>query len=268
MAESQIQILSDLHLESPPSYDQFSITPHAPHLALLGDIGWVKEPGLFDFFRRQLASFETVFFLLGNHEPYFSSWPRARAQLRSFEDEMNQQFQQGEIRGRFVFLDRARYDLSQSVTILGCTLHSNITSEQDHRVRYGTIDFYRILDWSVEGHREAHREDLAWLNEQVDSMSCSEPERKIVILTHHSPCLDRRAMDPRHARSAVSSAFVTDVSNEACWKSQSVKVWAFGHTHFNCDYEDKEAGKRFVTNQRGSHFGLSKGFDEGKVIRV
>ncbi|KAK2784290.1 hypothetical protein FQN52_009095 [Onygenales sp. PD_12] len=131
---------------------------------------------------------------------------------------MNQQFQQGEIRSRFPPRDRPLYD------------------------------FYRINDWSVDGHREAHRADLAWLNEQVDLISRSEPERKIVILTHHSPCLDGGAMDPRQARSAVSSAFATNVSNEARWKIQSVKVWAFEQTHFNRDYEDEEAAKWFVTD--------------------
>ena len=34
-----LQVISDLHLESPKAYDIFSIIPHAPHLALLGDIG-------------------------------------------------------------------------------------------------------------------------------------------------------------------------------------------------------------------------------------
>lgn len=34
-----VQILSDLHLESPKGYDIFEMAPNAPYLALLGDIG-------------------------------------------------------------------------------------------------------------------------------------------------------------------------------------------------------------------------------------
>lgn len=38
-----IQVLSDLHLEAPKSYNIFGITPTAPYLALLGDIGCVRD---------------------------------------------------------------------------------------------------------------------------------------------------------------------------------------------------------------------------------
>jgi len=34
-----VQIVSDLHLETPKAYDIFEIEPKAPVLALLGDIG-------------------------------------------------------------------------------------------------------------------------------------------------------------------------------------------------------------------------------------
>jgi hypothetical protein len=38
-AVMELQILSDLHLESPKAYDLYDIPPKAPLLALLGDIG-------------------------------------------------------------------------------------------------------------------------------------------------------------------------------------------------------------------------------------
>lgn len=37
-----IQILSDLHLETPTAYDIFDIPPKAPYLAIFGDIGNIK----------------------------------------------------------------------------------------------------------------------------------------------------------------------------------------------------------------------------------
>lgn len=46
---ASFQILSDLHLEAPKAYDLFDIVPKAPYLALLGDIGNVKDDGLFIF---------------------------------------------------------------------------------------------------------------------------------------------------------------------------------------------------------------------------
>ncbi|KAH0579970.1 hypothetical protein H2248_002790 [Termitomyces sp. 'cryptogamus'] len=76
----QIQILSDLHLEierpnSTPGREfyHYDIPVQAPHLALLGDIGWTIDDRLFEWLESQLKRFETIFFVSGNHEPYRSS---------------------------------------------------------------------------------------------------------------------------------------------------------------------------------------------------
>ncbi|KAK1639295.1 hypothetical protein BDP81DRAFT_345662 [Colletotrichum phormii] len=66
-----IQIVSDLHLESPKAYDIFEIVPQAPYLGLLGDIGNVvahKEECL--AFLTQLRQFRAILFVPGNHEAY------------------------------------------------------------------------------------------------------------------------------------------------------------------------------------------------------
>jgi hypothetical protein len=71
---AEIQIVSDLHLENPSAYDFFDIIPEAPYLALLGDIGLFKHDGFFSFIEAQLRKFKIVFLLLGNHEPWHSTW--------------------------------------------------------------------------------------------------------------------------------------------------------------------------------------------------
>ncbi|KAK2745545.1 hypothetical protein FQN57_003670 [Myotisia sp. PD_48] len=268
MSETRLQILSDLHLEAPAAYDLFSIAPKTPYLALLGDIGYVKDKGFFDFLRQQLANFKIVFFVLGNHEPYHSDWSTAKNKIKEFQDSLKNASEGGEVLGEFVFLDQTRYDISPEVTILGCPLFSDILPAQKDSVNFGLNDFYLINDWSTEAHREAHYTDRKWLNTEVESISRLEPQRKIIILTHYCPSVDGKVIDPAHAKSKISSGFMTDLSDEQCWRSGSVKVWAFGHTHFNCDFEDSETGIRAVTNQRGYYFAQSKGFDEEKVISV
>lgn len=62
-----LQIASDLHLEFG---QHVNITPHAPLLALLGDIGAPFQPHYADFLSTQSKQFEQVFVLLGNHEYY------------------------------------------------------------------------------------------------------------------------------------------------------------------------------------------------------
>lgn len=264
---SKIQILSDLHLEAPKSYDLFEVKPVAPYLALLGDIGYVKDPEYFIFLEHQLSSFQTVFLLFGNHESYHSDWKTAKQKLQTFYQEMTAK-KPSKILGTFIFLDQTRSDISPALTILGCTLYSHIPPERMDDVSFSLNDFYNIQDWTVEQHNEAHAADLAWLNAQVGSIAEREPERRIVIFTHHRPTVASGAVDPAHANSKISSGFASDLSAEVCWSTGNVGVWAFGHTHFNCDFVDEGSGKRVVTNQRGDYFQQSVGFDEGKCIEV
>jgi hypothetical protein len=269
----EIQIVSDLHLENPSAYDIFEVTPHAPYLALLGDIGVVEDAGFFTFIETQLAQFHVVFLLLGNHEPWQSTWSRTRLKISEFSDSVKNRRTLNEAAakplGDFVFLDQTRYDLSPEVTILGCTLWSNIAEEYKERVSFGINDFYYIGDWNVEDHNSRHREDVEWLNSQIMQIAASEPERKIAIWTHYSPVTaDARAVHPKHNNSPLSSGFATDLSRQECWTNPQVCLWAFGHTHYNTDHTDEMTGKRVFSNQRGYYFSQAAGFDMEKIICI
>ncbi|PWY88694.1 acyl-CoA dehydrogenase mitochondrial precursor [Aspergillus sclerotioniger CBS 115572] len=262
---ARFQIVSDLHLENPVAYDLFEISPKAPYLALLGDIGNVRDDGFLPFIEDQLRKFEVVFLVLGNHEPFHSSWPEVREKLRQFSDDIShkraQHTQPGSPKlGEFVLLDQTRYDLAPDVTVLGCTFHTKICEMQEERVSFGLNDFYYIKDWSVEDHRAVHEADRAWLNDQVSEIAKSDPHHKIVIFSHHSPTVAPSAVDPVHAKSPISSAFATDLTGEPCWEKPQVRLWAFGHTHYNCDFTDNRTGKRIVANQRGYYFSQAKFF--------
>ena len=266
--------MSDLHLETPkarPSYDDFIIQPQCPCLALLGDIGNVSDAQLFGFLEKQLHQFAIVLYLLGNHEPYGTSFPVAKAALGSFEADIERRRLVPDSKiGRFVFLDRRRYDFSENVTILGCTLFSLVRSEQHHSVARFVSDFSNIDDWTVGSHNAAHKSDLEWINTQISECGRSEPHRSVVVLTHYSPTTSKEANDPRHMQdnSQVHSAFVTDLSAQLCWTSPQVKLWAFGHTHFNCDFEDPLTGKRVVANQKGYRKVEVLTFDGTKVVTI
>lgn len=207
--------------------------------------------------------------LLGNHEPYHSSWEQSRTTLQTFQKETETKYENGLSWGKFIFLDQIRFDISPAVTILGCTLNSRILPDQQAYISHGLNDFYQIKDWTVRKHNEAFDSDLAWLNDQISRISREEPERQIIVFTHHGPTMDERVVDPGVTGSDLSSAFLTDLRGEECWKNGHVKVWAFGHTHFNCDFVDVgEEGRelRVLTNQRGYYFKQSHGFEGGKTI--
>ncbi|EEH04600.1 serine/threonine phosphatase [Histoplasma capsulatum G186AR] len=271
---ASFQILSDLHLESPNAYGVFDIPAKATYLALLGDIGNVCDAGFFSFIEAQLCKFQHVFLLLGNHEPFNSSWAEVRRQINEFSHKVENRAQHDSTLGfgKFVFLDQTRYDVSENLTVLGCTLYSHVPAEQEERVSFGLNDFYYIKDWTIVDHNNAHAADLAWLNDQVATISTAESERRIVIFTHHSPITqDPRAVDPAHSGSAISSGFASDLSRQECLRNAKVCMWAFGHTHFNFDFlMQSEDGhqKRIVSNQRGHYFRQAQRFNVEKVVTV
>ena len=258
------QILSDLHLETHPSYGSFRFAQTASHLALLGDIGHVANDELFSFLEDQLGRYSAVFFLLGNHDPYHLSFKVAKAKMRSFETSTNKR---SSLMGKFIFLDQTRYDLTNDLTILGCTLFSRVSPRQEFAVESRMVDFRDILRWNVDEHNAAHESDLQWLNAQVSSIAKDEPQRQIAIFTHHSPSVDARCTDPKHTGSEVSTAFSTDLSREECWTNPSVVAWAFGHTHFNCAFTDMD-GRAVISNQKGYRLIPAKDFNAERVFTI
>lgn len=265
-----IQILSDLHLESPKAYDFYDITPTAPHLALLGDIGCVCEPSYFTFLGKQLKQFRIVFHVTGNHEPYGSNWATVIEQLRAFQDKNRRQRAADSHLGEYVFLDRDEYHLPEhNVTILGCTLFSHVPEASLEDVSFGLNDFFRIDSWTVEQHVSAHERDLAWLNSRVSALAQENPERKIVVFTHHSPTVDDRTVDPRTTGNKISPGFSTDLREEICWAGTKVALWAFGHTHYNfAHWEDETSGIIVLSNQRGYYFSQAPGFAARRVVKI
>lgn len=262
MGPVSFQILSDLHLETHPSYKSFEFAQTASYLALLGDIGHVANDQLFSFLESQLDRYTVVFFVLGNHDPYHLSFKVAKAKIFNFQTRMNKR----SLLGKFIFLDQTRHDVTNDLTILGCTLFSHISPQQELAIESRMIDFRDILRWTVDDHNEAHESDLNWLNAQVSTISKDEPHRRIVILTHHGPSVDTRCIDPKHMQSEVSSGFTTDLSAEECWTNSAVVAWAYGHTHYNCVFTDSR-GKAIISNQKGYRLVPAKEFDPGRVFK-
>lgn len=190
--------------------------------------------------------------------------------MEAFQQRMTRAHMRSSKLGKFVYLHRTRYDISDDLIVLGCTLFSQITSEQEGSVHRFISDFSEIEDWTVADHCAAHESDLRWLDDQVETIAQQEPSSSIIVFTHYSPTKLQGANDPKHLDDAaeVNSAFVTDISNHICWTMPQVKLWAFGHTHFNCDIQDPRTGKRIFTNQKGNRRKELITFDGAKVVRA
>lgn len=165
------------------------------------------------------------------------------AQMRTFSEEVAAD----DTLGEFVLLDRSRYDLNDSVTILGCTLWSHVPDEHVDFVSSRLSDFANINDWNVTHHNAAFARDAEWLDLEVNRIHEEEPHRRIIVFTHHAPSMEG-TRSARHVASPIGYAFATDMTARDCWGAP-VALWAFGHTHFNVNFEKK--GVRLVSNQKG-----------------
>ncbi len=105
----RIQIISDIHLEVNKS---FEVTPMAPYLALLGDIGDPCSGRYLNFLKKQASQFEKVFVLIGNHSCYGRT-PAIASRLISEICETDPE--------HLVLLDRNTYEIDDTYTIIGNT---------------------------------------------------------------------------------------------------------------------------------------------------
>lgn len=281
MTSPRFQVISDLHLETPlskPAYSHFYHASNFPleadNIFLLGDIGLIADTEPLRGFLRSLLRRNhrlEIFYVLGNHEAYRMTLENAQAKIQIWSSTLTSEFGP-----RFHVLSRARIDISPTLTLLGCTLWSYVPPAYQHEVAVTLKDFdeaHGIRDRSVLDHSADHADDLAWLNRNVTAIEKNEPDREVVILTHHSPTVDTRANSKRFPpERAMNSAFRTDLSGERCWTSPVVKVWAFGHTHFSCQFVEADDAstrrKLVVSNQKGYAYDGGKGTWEVKPVVV
>ncbi|GKZ72395.1 hypothetical protein AnigIFM63309_009377 [Aspergillus niger] len=263
------QILSDLHLEVNQQYSSYEFPACAEYLILAGDIGRLTDYNDYrNFLQKQTDRFRSVFLLLGNHEFYNETFDTGIEMAKQLEEDPS-------FDGRLIVLHQKRYDVPGSnVSILGCTLWSKVPQESAEVVQSKVKDFQRISDWSVDDHNARHDFDYSWLMKEVHSIHAENrtvakdsKRRSILVVTHHAPSLQGTS-NPKHAQSPWSVAFGTNILSEV---PDGVKVWVFGHTHYNTDF--KEKGVRVVSNQRGNVLPGSdpkadSGFDVRKVIQL
>ena len=260
---ARIQILSDLHLELGQQYSSYRFPALAPILLLAGDVGRIIDfEGYLQFLEAQVCRFEVVLLVLGNHEFYgmdhFTGMEKARFLT-----------QQPSLKKKVILLDRTRWDDPNSqLSILGCTLWSDIPDDSSSIVKSRINDFKRINDWSVQKNNGLHREDVAWLREQVHLISSQNTDdngRRLLVATHHAPCVDGTSR-PEQVANPWTCAFATDlISGQESWNG--IRVWVFGHTHYTNDFVSN--GIRLVSNQRGYVLpGSSAHIDNKKAIKT
>jgi hypothetical protein len=185
----------------------------------------------------------------------------AIAKVQAFASQLKEEHMHDPSIGEFILLDRTRVDLTPSVALLGATLWSQLNPDHLDFLRLALTDFKRVEGLTPETFVALHTADRVWFNQEVEYIRRHEPDRTIIIFTHHAPTLQDIA-DPKYVGGPTQSAFATELTADQCW-GPPVKVWAFGHTHWSCDFTRK--GVRVVSNQKGYSHG-DDGFDPDFVL--
>jgi len=266
-----MQIASDLHLEfytGPADFSSF-IVPSAPILALLGDIGIPLENNIYARFLLSMADkFQLVLVLAGNHEYYNSRGTHTVSEVKKAIQEIC------DSHPRLVFMDKTSL-LVNGVRILGCSLWSFIP-EFAYAQSENYLNDYRMIYYNNPDGSKAKlsakistswfHDESTWLQTEV-SQSMQRGEHSTVILTHHTPSFyytaepewnthpwkSFPASDTVHGERWVNCCFSSSMesifANHKNVGNSNVKLWAYGHSHFNNDQQ--LWGTRLVSNQRG-----------------
>ena len=261
-----IQLLSDLHLESNPHFTTRPV-PGADLLVLAGDIGSYQNGsqlltlGIADFGLARFsplpvaqggAAWPTpVFFIPGNHEYDGLDFDEAHARLRAACERLG-----------MVWLERQTV-LLQGVRFIGCTLWTDFDALTTERAFTGEVtlaeqlklrgkalraaNFYLKKNHSLrdgvpllaDAVREQGLASQAWLRQAL-----AVPfEGKTVVVTHFAPSL--RSADPRYGLSPGTAGFCNALDDLL----PLAQLWLHGHLHCPNDYVHN--GCRVVANPLG-----------------
>ena len=261
-----IQLLSDLHLESNPHFTARPV-PGADVLVLAGDIGsyqhssqllalGVSDFGLARFSPLPLAqggaAWPTpVFFIPGNHEYDGLDFDEAHARLQASCARLG-----------IVWLERQSVVL-QGVRFIGCTLWTDFDALTTERAFTGDVtlaeqlkardkalraaNYYLKKNHSLRGGaplladtmREEGLKSQAWLRQAL-----AVPfDGRTVVVTHFAPSL--RSADPRYGLTPGTAGFCNALDDLL----PRAQLWLHGHLHCPSDYVHN--GCRVVANPLG-----------------
>ena len=271
-----IQLLSDLHLETHPHFVP-EFAPGADVLILAGDIGSYQEGSMLvtqgdqDFGlarfspRADLAAWPVpVFFVPGNHEYDGMPFEEAHARLQETCERL-----------QITWLHR-RVKVIKSVRLIGCTLWSDfealvplqglLTQQLKAREKAErAADFYlRKTGTTLDGKpflsdavRAQAQADQAWLTQAL-----SEPfEGVTVVVTHFAPSL--KSADPRYGLTPGTAGFCNALDHLL----PKANLWLHGHLH--CAHDYVHAGCRVVANPLGyARKNEQLAFEARKIWRV
>jgi predicted phosphohydrolase len=244
-----LQVLSDVHTECIPvdAYKSAKgtdklwkdiVTVKGDIVVLAGDIGNPLFESYWEFIGYVSERCKLVVLVAGNHE----YWGNSKNGTETLIRERAVKFK------NVRYLNRG-YVVLDDIVILGCTLWSYVPPEVRNELQGWAGDFKFVSDCKdADVYNSWHFQDLGWLVETIRNFR--RQGMQIVVVTHHTPSFELN-FNPAFDVNWREFNFNSDLS----FLFSEVKIWAYGHTHFDFSkdhrYRVSNFPTVFVSNQRG-----------------
>lgn len=270
----KITLVSDLHLEF--GYQEL---PGGDLLILSGDIAEAKtaskhfhqtkpvllEPHMAypcsEFFKYECAKYNQVFYVLGNHEHYGSTFQKTRSVLENI------------CPSNVKILENECIEY-QGVRFLGATLWTDLNNNcpiTEQALRQGMND-YRYITWydqqldvyykiSPSITANMHQKTLEYFKSELESNS----DKTHVVITHHAPTFMSIHPDFRYEH-YMNGGYMSNL-DEFILDHPNILVWTHGHVHNRNDY--MVGTTRVISNPRGYQgYEKNTGFDPNFTFEI
>lgn len=207
---------------------------------------------LLDRIKIQLARYNQVYAVLGNHEHYNCNFDLT-AELYK------------EVLPEVILLENESISLSDNLVLFGATLWTDL--DRGNPLVECLVKAWSDYEWITVGPTgrklrssdtlNAHQKSIAALYRCIDD----NPGKDILVMTHFVP--SSRSSHERYKMNMDNYFFYSSL-DEIMLEYPNIKAWCHGHTHNNYDYKIGEC--RVMCNPRGYVQGFQSektGFDPG-----
>jgi len=272
----KIQIVSDLHLEFNPDLEVKNAG--ADVLVLSGDICVAEHlhrnpvgeespnPNSYaryaryyrEFFHKVSLEFDTVLYVMGNHEHYSGPWNRTEEVLRNelaIYPNIHLLEQTKHVIGDVVFLGASLWTDLNSADPLTMMSIRNLMSDYHAITETNGQSYYKLRP---ETTLRKNTETVLWLRYML-----AGDQRKTVFVGHHAP--SRRSIHPRYSTQTVMNSAFCNNLDHVIDEHDHLVLWTHGHVHNAWDYQI--GNTRIACNPYG-YPGEEKEYNPNFVVEI
>lgn len=225
MVRYKIQIMSDLHLDSPKAQGFPALVPDVDLVIVGGD----TCEGIQNAIKRMRGAYPNteIVTIAGNHEFYGSTLPDETAAGREIARE-----------ARVHFLENDTLQLG-SLRIIGATLWTDYalggSIRHNMQVAREIMRDHRKIKWQSQPWRRFRPQEAQLLHQRsrsfIEGCLASTHGGPTIVVTHHAPIAS--AIAPEVRGTSLAAAYASELA--PLIERYGPDAWIWGHTHYPID---------------------------------